>query len=294
MIDLAKLPVELTIGTAARYMAARVNPYTVVVGQALASPFHLSPGGRKNVYEAVMSLQMVGTLGNVLEIGFGIDDVVHSMVRSLEGETCLALCATLREAYSCDVAIEVLLELARESKVNGQWMPSYSEWRNLLDVCSGTHSTSQFPLRAEVLMSLGGEDERLGAFKRFGIITKSARGCSSPASIAKALVALLKISRKELNAITIIGYSDTGWLVAVAEWFLGFEVVIKDSHEDILYTSGPNIDTPSVTIIYEHHAARQSNEIQLSGHTYIMEDILELIKQQDTTYHAVFLSGRIP
>ncbi|KAL9621518.1 MAG: hypothetical protein Q9160_004048 [Pyrenula sp. 1 TL-2023] len=293
MLDFIKLPIEVTVGMASRYMAALVNPYTVVVGQALARPFQLSPSGYKNVGEAMKSLKVVRTLGKTLEIGFGIDDIVYSMAQFPDGATCLALCAALQETYSQDVAIEVLLELARDSKVNGQWMPSYSEWASLLEACSGVLSTSQFSLRAEILMSLQGGDEQLGAFNRSNAITKPARGCSNPQSIAKALAALSKISRKELKAITIVGHSDTGWSAAIAEWLLRLEVVIKNSQGDVLYASRSNTCDIAVTIIYQEDKAQPSQEIQLSGQTYIMEDISDLFNDGGVSNTARFVSGRL-
>lgn len=193
MLDFARLPVEATVGVVSRYMAARVNPYTVIVGQALAHPFQLPLSGQENVTNAIGSLKVVGTLGKTLEIGFGIDDVVRSRAKSSDGTTCLALCAALQEVYAYEVAIDVLLKLARESQVDGQWMPSYSEWGNRLEACSGALSTSEFTLLVEHFIFLCDPAKRVGGFTedthvKYG----SARGCSSPKSIAKALSALSK------------------------------------------------------------------------------------------------------
>src|SRR5215469_16028723 len=81
MLDLAKLPFKATVGILSRYSAARVNPYTVLVGEVLGQNFQLTANGRKNLERAVENLKVVGSLGNTLEFGFGIEDVVRTMAK---------------------------------------------------------------------------------------------------------------------------------------------------------------------------------------------------------------------
>src|SRR6186713_2549605 len=76
MMELSKLPVQATLGALSRYSAARVNPYTALVGEVLCYNFQLTAQGRKNIEVAVTSLQVVGSVGDALEFGFGIEDVV--------------------------------------------------------------------------------------------------------------------------------------------------------------------------------------------------------------------------
>lgn len=212
MLDVAKLPVQASIGVLSRYAAGRVNPYTVLVCEALCGGFRLTHKGRQNVEMAVTSLKAVGTLGATLEFGFGIEDLVRSMAKSEQGTVVLTLCAALMECYSIDIATEVLLELARLSGVGGEWMPSSLEWKAMLKACSGVLATTDFPTRAEFLMNLPNQKQRLGAFQRLEAKPKDVRTASSPKAIAEALFGLAAISRNEMEAMTLIGGTDTGWL----------------------------------------------------------------------------------
>src|SRR3984885_10101198 len=125
MIDLAKTPITATVGVLSRYCAGRVNPYTAVVGQALCANFQLTQKGRNNVETALLSLSAVGSLGDALYFGFGVEDLVRSLATTEEGAVCLA---TLADYYSEDAAVEVILELAKATKkVEGQYMPSSLE-----------------------------------------------------------------------------------------------------------------------------------------------------------------------
>lgn len=97
MVDLAKLPVQASIGTLSRYMAGRVNPYTVLVCENLCRAFVLTAQGRANINAAVASLTTVGAVGATLEFGFGVEDLIRSMAKSEQGTVVLVLCAALRE-----------------------------------------------------------------------------------------------------------------------------------------------------------------------------------------------------
>src|ERR1700760_292570 len=63
MVDIAKLPVQASIGILSRYAAGRVNPYTVLVCEALCNRFQLTARGPANIETAAASLTAVGTVG---------------------------------------------------------------------------------------------------------------------------------------------------------------------------------------------------------------------------------------
>ncbi|CAF9914427.1 MAG: hypothetical protein GOMPHAMPRED_008158 [Gomphillus americanus] len=291
MLDLAKLPVQASIGVLSRYAAGRVNPYTVLVCGALCNSFRLTARGRANIETAVDSLKTVGAVGATLEFGFGIEDLIRSMTKSEHGTVVLALCAALREVYSIDVATEVLLEMARLTEVGEKWMPSSREWKAMLNACNGVLAATPFGLRAEVLMQLGNDGQRLGAVQRLEA-PQDLRDCSSPRSIAEALFAMAAVSRKEMEAITLIGGPDTGWLAAVAEWILDLKVSISNSDKEIIYT---NIDGPGAAQIQviSRRKAPKSQDVIVQGRTYVLKEISEVLGRETTSSIATTVSGRV-
>jgi hypothetical protein len=120
MFDIAKLPVQHAIAMLSRYAASRVNPYTVMVGEAIGLTFRMGRKGRANLEDALSKLDAVNTRGNSLQIGFGVEDMTRTMVKSQGGAMQMGLCAALQECYSDDNAIEVLLEYTRLTKADGQ------------------------------------------------------------------------------------------------------------------------------------------------------------------------------
>jgi hypothetical protein len=293
MVELAKLPLQASISVFSRYAAGRVNPYTVAIGEALSNQFQVTANGRKKLELAISSLSAVGSLGDTLEFGFGIEDVVRSMAKSQQGAICLALCAALKECYHDDVCVEVLLELALLSKVDGHFMPSSLEWKNLLAACAGALATSTFSRRAEHFMQTPGKEQRLGAYAALPINRKQYRSCSSPKSIAEALSALAKVSKKAVEKVTIIGGADAGWLGAVAEWLLDLNVTIMDNKSEVYHTNVTEFEETQVQIIYNHEQESPVQDIQCVGKTYILDNVSELFSEEGRHHTTAVVSGRV-
>jgi hypothetical protein len=292
MLDLAKLPVQATLGILSRYSAARVNPYTALVGEVLCQNFQLTTTGRKNLEKAVGSLKVVGSLDDTLEFGFGMEDVVRTMVKTERGCICLALCAALDECYSDNIAVEVLLEMARLFNVDGQYMPSSQSWKDLLSACAGTLSSSGFPILAEHLMQLLKDEYRLGAFQRLAAPLTSVRSCSRTGSIAEALSGLARISRGEMQAMTLYGGSDAGWLAAFAEWLLDLKVMISNFDGTLYYING---DVESIQV---HVVRRQKNDeiapdILAAETTFVLNDVSQIFEKEARSPDAAVVSGRL-
>jgi hypothetical protein len=291
MLDLAKLPIQVTLEALSRYSAARVNPYTALVGEVLCQNFQLSVLGRSNLEQAINNLKVVGSLGNTLEFGFGIVDVIRSMAKSERGCIFLGLCAALRECYSNEMAVDILLEMARLVNVDGYYMPSSQSWKEMLDACSGALSTSKFPRLAEHLMRLPASERRLGpSSPKLYSEGPGFRGVSSAKSIAEVLYALSRISKHEMQAITVIGGADAGWLAAFAEWFLGLKVLMTKSDGTILYTNS-GTEEIQLQVIIQYGAQGVPQALQSFGRTYQLENVSSLIKIEQKSEGIV--SGRV-
>lgn len=292
MLDLAKLPVQATLGILSRYSAARVNPYTALVGEVLCQSFQLTATGRKNLEKAVGSLKVVGSLGDTLEFGFGMEDVVRTMAKTERGCVCLALCAALKECYSDDVAVEVLLEMARLVNVDGRYMPSSQSWKELLSACAGTLSASKFPFLAEHLMQLPKDEHRLGAIQRLSASPTSVRSCSRPGSIAEALSGLARISRGEMQAITLYGGSDAGWLAALAEWLLDLKVMINNFDGTLYYTNG-DTESIQVNVVMLKKNDEISPDILAAETAFVLHDVSQIFEKEAKSPNAAVVSGRL-
>jgi hypothetical protein len=292
MLDITKIPYESTIGILARYMSGRVNPYTGAVVEEMSRQFRLSTKGRQNTEVAIKSLKIVGSVGDVLEFGFGIEDVIRSILKTEAGTVGLVLCAALKECYHDSVAIDVLLEMARSCKVSGEFMPPSAAWEEWLNACAGVLAVTDFPTRAEHLMRLPNTKQRLGVYQRYEGLPKSLRSCASPKSLADCLSAMGCITRDELDSVTFIGGADTGWLATVAEWFFDLRVTMTMSDGKIFYTNHVNLDEVQVKIIFQDDTVDASASLQCIEKSYILKDISRIL-DGDRPPNAGIVSGRV-
>ena len=294
--DITARTVTASVGALQRYSAAGVNPYTSVVAQGLCKAFRLGPVGRRNIEQALSNLSVTGSFGRILYFGFGIEDLVRSLSQTEEGAICLGLCAALRECYQSDVAVEVLLELARSSAVPGALMPSSFEWKNLLNACSGALAATTFPLRAETFMRLSGRNERLGAFGTAEAVPNALRSCSNPKSLAAALISLSQVTKEEGRSISIIGGADAGWLVALAEWLFDCSVRVKSEDGKIAYQNRKDGELVQVTIIFKGLAdevGAPSQDLKLHEKVCVLEDASQLFREAERSVDAHVVSGRV-
>lgn len=299
MVDIAKLAVQIPVGMLSRYAAGRVNTHTVLVAEAMGMTFRMGKNGRSSLEKAFSKLSSVSTLNGSLYIGFGIEDFTREMIKSEAGAMLVGLCAALKECYTDDVAIEVMLEYARQTKADGQWMPSNMEWRNLLDACAGCLATSNFALRAEHLMQLAKGEQRILTFGAEG--RKKQRGCSTPKSIADALSALAMLSNGRMEYVSLTGGPDGGWLAAVAEWFLDLKVkIVDDSSLEVLYTNHADDQDTQVTVLYlsqvqQDSGEKRTDQVAISDKTYkvSLEDVCKTFLPSDPEYNTSTVSGRL-
>jgi hypothetical protein len=290
---LANSAFSTTVGVLSRVSAAGVDPYTVVVGQQLGAQFQLTSAGRWNIQEALNKLQSYRALGVALWFGFGVNHLVRIMGRTEEGQLCLALCASLSECYDITVAAEILIEMVNTSRAPASLRPSILEWKSLLEASSGLLSTSTFAELAERYMNLHPSSRGLSYESLQGSIT--GRGCSSPESVARALLAIGQVTRGDLTSITIIGGSDAGWLAAFSEWH--FQLSVKIIHGDtgeVLHCSRNEIDYVQLLMIYEDKCSQNNSHVQTIGKTYRLHDATLLIQRdRSDRYGGGSVAGRV-
>ena len=214
-----------SIGLLSRVSAAGVDPYTVIVAQAVGKQFQLTRPGRQRIMQAVDGLKGIQTINSKLWLGLGVDNFVRIISRTEEGIMCLAMCAALSECYYDQVAAEVITEMVRTGSAPGELRPSILEWKALLHAASGVYARTSFPTLAEDLISRHPTQRGL-PHEHSSDYGGTHRGCSSPESIAKALLLIGQITTRRSETIMLSGGADAGWLAAFAVWHFDLAVRI--------------------------------------------------------------------
>lgn len=281
---LARSTVSWSVGVFARLSAAGVDQYTAVVAQNLCLLFRLGPVGRSNMHAALIELPCFRSLSDAVWFGIGTRHLLRDLAKTDQGTLCIGICASLSSCYSEDMAAEILAEVVSVSKAPVELTPSILEWKNLVHGVNGAVHMSPFPRHAERLISLFPTIQPFTAAE--GI---SGPICSLPSSIATALLAIGDVTRNAVEAITIVGGADAGWLAAICEWLFGLHIRILLENGTLLYT-GNNFQNTSnkVQVLFIYHSdngrppvgSSDCTEVQCLERVYYLEEATQLIKSK--------------
>ena len=207
---------------------------------------------------------------------------------------CIALCASISEFYDMSIAAETLIEMVKTSRAPEELRPSILEWDALLKACAGVFATSTFPILAEKHMRLHPQHRFLGYEPLQGSKTR-VRGCSSPESLAKALLAIAELTRGDIASFTVIGGADAGWLATFAEWLFELSVrMVLEATGEVLYSNIDDEQDAQMLIIYNSTDACQASHIMTTGKTYRLSDATLLIQRENVEkYTSACVTGRL-
>lgn len=295
--NIAHRSLTFTVGVLNRCANAGVDPYTLVVGQAVAQGFPLSRRGRNNIYAAVTALRCQNGIANTLWFGFGVKALVRTMILTNEGTSLLALCACLGECFHEDLAPEVMFHIVKAYGAPGELTPSAAQWTAMIKACSGSLATSKFPLLVEGLMKLDPESGRTSNlvenFQQWPFI----RGCPLPQDLASALIAVGKVALGELESIHISGCAAVGWVGAIAEWLFDLRIALFTSPGDLTpsYTNYQEDQEPQVVLSFDCNpsasASASESRLHVVQKSYFLRNSILLFDLN--IWDKVLYSGRV-
>ena len=277
-----------------RISAAGIDPFTIVMGQAVCGSLVWGTEGRKRFDQALQKCRGLAGYRNVLWFGFGVKHVASILTSTEQGATCAALCSCLAECYGSDLAANIILEMTKASKPTIETVPSLVQWRNLINACAGLVTASTFSIRAEQLMRLAGQS-RIAPNERSGQLDtwQNYRGVAQTMEIAETLLGLAKLSRGVLVQMTIIGGADAGFIATVADWLLNLSVeILGGENYETLWKNRNIEEKPQLLVIYEKNTSKDS--MQAVGQTYRLPDGYQIVRRTDGEQQTSILSGRVP
>nr|RBQ90483.1 hypothetical protein FVER53263_07651 [Fusarium verticillioides] len=277
-VQIARMSVSVPISILARVTAADVSPLTVVVGQEMSSLFRLSTTGHERLVRALGELKSFSAIGDVIWFGFGIKHIVRVLAETGKGLTCLTLCACLSEIHTPKACAEILMKLADVCDAPDDLRPSASQWINLVEVCSGTLKSTTFSCIAEQFMTFHRPHVRDDYADEAG-------------DVAKALLAVARVSSGVLSSVTLTGGRSCGWIAAIGFYFLGLEVEIRNADNDILYKSTADDDAIRLLVIYG--TGQPSNQVQVNSTAYFISSVDKVMSSYGQRLDSI-LSGAVP
>ncbi|KAL9115232.1 MAG: hypothetical protein Q9227_001026 [Pyrenula ochraceoflavens] len=264
---------EATISILTRLSGSQVEPLTALVAQQISTTFHVPVEAEQRIGKALSRLVSFGSFGDAVWFGFGIRHLIRSLAQTREGTTCVALCAALTEAHTAEFASLVMTHLTKLMNAPQSLSPSIAQWRRLVDACAGCLLNSDLP-------------EVVRRFSGFNRSTETAvpEAAPDPEDLARALLALSKLSSGHLDSITLASSADCAWLGAIAEWLLGLSVILEQESPPNAFLLGtyaaPNKQS-QVRIIYtERQVYETDSESLVVQKAYKIRQISDVIRRQ--------------
>ncbi|KAL5001567.1 hypothetical protein BDV10DRAFT_8672 [Aspergillus recurvatus] len=282
--QLARSSVSLSLEILSRLSQAGVEPLTLAIGQAISSRFLLQSDTQRTIQAALGSLRPFSSYGNILWFGFGVKHVARLLVESEQGMACIALCGGLSVSYDRFYCAQVLRSMTQLQSAPRHLSPSISQWSNLVDVCSGTLLSSNFPNIVEGFARLWYNAQNQDIWKQ--------RGATSPHALGAALSTLADISCGTLERATFVGGADCAWIAAVAEWVLYLTVEVQDAETgQRLYRKVDNPKQPAqVTILRTFDT--QYSIVRLRDKTCFLSSGSDIFHATTGIEEKVFAGGR--
>ena len=280
-VALSKVSIPMTVATLKRLSGAGVQEITHVGAVQLGTRFNLADIGYQRVYEAIERADFASAFGNVAYFGFGYRSYMRFLADSLSGTKFIALCASLSEAHSEEVAARVISCLWTVVGYPEDYQPSLPQFRCLVKACAGVLAPTTFGETVGIMLGPHRERERTSTFIE----------ASDPMEIARALHGLFEISKGVRTRITIVGRADCGFIAAIAYWLFDFKIYVQDSHGRDMFISAQTGDEAQVHIMYREN--QQISSMIVSQSTFVLNEPRDLLRYlPDSTLRSI--RSRVP
>lgn len=308
-VDLAKVMVTAPLGIFQRLSQAGIDPATVVVTEALGTTITWCADGQDRFNEALDSLRHAGIFSNqMLAIGFYIEHATYIMSRTEEGCKTMAVCASLAQCYEVEYVAKVMVEwVGQLVSRNETSTPSYQQWLAVTKCCANILSRSEFATLVERFMRLDGHRRVAGNVgARASRPEKKARykptrGITKPQDLATALVGLCKVSKHDIQHITLIGGADAASFATFAHFFLDLWIIRRaDLESEVLLRICPQDKIPHLEVRMETRARQSATDehkttkaVEMVKEVYYLKDETDLIRKEFNPVSTAMVSGRV-
>jgi hypothetical protein len=258
-----------------RLASAGLEPLTVQIARAISFYIPISSDGEKRLNEATSRMR-TSTIGKVIKFGFGVQNILQTLLQTSQGASSVALMGCLCEGHTPSYAAEVVYELLKITGIPLEITPSFSQWEIYAQLCAGTFRTSTFGKQIQQLRrNLDG--------RSYGRLSIS-NGRTYPVNamdVAKILQALGSILTGEVDRIEIIGREECCWVVALCDFLLGLRVRLRDE-TGTLYQNYSSNDIAQVEVKFVHYF--HSDMICTAKTFQLGQNVDELLCREELLY----------
>ncbi|KAF2188438.1 hypothetical protein K469DRAFT_685134 [Zopfia rhizophila CBS 207.26] len=294
--------INFSMAALARLSQGGIEPSTFGWAVIAGEYINWSLRGSTRFYDALSNSAVQSGFNNILWFGFGHKSPIQILAATDSSSRFAAICACLAEVYSTHMAAQIMQAFSKTVWEKLQPpkppLPSLLHMHLLVEKCAGIFSTTSFPLWAERLMSFDGE-RVIGqhAWPKGLGRARYSRGVSKPEDIARALDAVVQLSKGALRHLTLVGVADAGLLAAIGDWLFDLKVAIYSEVENeggLRYCNMEDDSESQLTVVYTRRDAGTS--LTQWGKSLHLQDATLLFKShaQSKPNQDRVVGGRVP
>ena len=189
------------------------------------------------------------------------------MANTVGGIKCVALCACLADVHSESSAAMILQELWQVYEFPDQYEPSHGQFLALVKLCSGMIVKTPFTGIVDVVLG-----------NMLWKIPSGSHGEIPEASYAKdfaqALRGMFRLSRGELDSITVTGGGECAFIAALALWLFDFRIRVESDENELIFTNVP--DEAALQVRVQYGSVRNAL-VEIRGTTCLLGDFGDAI-----------------
>lgn len=265
-VAMSNAVLSTSYAVAQRVAWAGVQPLTFHAGLAMCANFRLGRMGHMRVSHALSNLRPYKGFEDILWFGFGHKSFLSLLTETEAGFNCAALCGVLAEAYHLDRASELLQALWRVRGLSTSLEPSRSQFRALVNGCSGVFLNSPF---SEILTRIAGP-----CTDACYVDVEEVK--SRPDDWARAVNAIIQIVNGDLVAIQVYGGREIAVLGALAHWLFDLSVWVDLPDGSNTFSSCRHPEQANVWLHFVDEKP-SSALLQISTTTFTLRTIEDLI-----------------
>ena len=297
--ELSDTDVSAAFSVLSRYSASGVDPCTSMIGQMMCLGFQLGDAGLNRMRMIIKNLPSQSmVIGKIINMGFGVNSLVYDLSSTVQGGILVAIAATCAECYHEDQAANILWEMAHsfaQDRESVPCLPSLLQWKSLVQQAAGVLSSDKLPQIAEFFMSLHPNNRLNLETTQAGYLGQNRRNVAKSAQVAKAFLAVGKVSKGTLDSVTIKGTADGGCIAAFADRFLNLRISILDEKSSLLFANHASHESSQVHFIYTDASDEAREGLHPTDIVFQMDAATYPVLGGDmNAYGCALISGRVP
>ncbi|KAB5586009.1 hypothetical protein GE09DRAFT_1210596 [Coniochaeta sp. 2T2.1] len=238
-----------------------INPNTLHLATTLCNAYAIPQQGKDAVAKAVEDKSIAfSPLPTSDSTSADIDKLIKTLASSEAGLAFLAICSVIASYYTLDSIPKIFSELATESAVPPDLVPTPQDWETLKPLYANLGGPPSFTALVDRYTNLYIDSS---AYQTRPLEHHGPKSVVIFLYCISLIIGDLAVGRTDRSGILVLAGKDAGWAAAAAEWLFGLKIRLRMgppsrvpvhsvASEGLLYSNCQEGERAQVTVCFAH------------------------------------------